>query len=88
MERLVLLQEKYEFCKVKRELSKYDIVARITRLDNYLVGLLEEGIFDQPPKKKMKLSVLFQSWCSRREKKQKKDEDADALVRVKRRSLP
>ena len=55
----MLLQEKYEFCKVKRELSKYDIVARITRLDNYLVGLLEEGIFDQPPKKKMKLSVLF-----------------------------
>ena len=46
MKKLIKLQEKYEFCKVKRELTKLDIVNRISRIDNYLIGMMDEGIFD------------------------------------------
>ena len=35
------LQEKYEFCKVKRELTQLDIVNRICRVDNYFIAMMD-----------------------------------------------
>ena len=41
---LIELQKKDNFCRVKDTLTKYDIVARITRKENYIIALLSNRI--------------------------------------------
>lgn len=73
LEQLAVLQEKYEFCKVKRELTKLDIVARIGRLDNYMVGMVESGVLEvggggRAGCARHQLNKLMRGQCRRRKK--------------------
>lgn len=41
---LIELQKKDNFCRVKDTLTKYDIIARITRKENYIIALLSNRV--------------------------------------------
>ena len=44
MELLISLQERENFCRVKDTITKYDIISRITRKENYLNALISHDI--------------------------------------------
>lgn len=46
MERLIELQKSENFCRVKENLSRFDIIARISRKDNYMNGLISNNVID------------------------------------------
>lgn len=44
MSQLIELQEKENYCRVKETLTKYDIISRITRKENYIIALISNKI--------------------------------------------
>ena len=44
MELLIALQERENFCRVKDNITKYDIISRITRKENYLNALISHDV--------------------------------------------
>ncbi len=46
LERLIELQKTENFCRVKENLTKFDIIARILRKENYLIAMISNSILD------------------------------------------
>jgi autophagy-related protein 9 len=46
LERLIDLQKTENFCRVKENLTKFDIISRILRKDNFLIGLLTNDLIN------------------------------------------
>jgi autophagy-related protein 9 len=44
--RLIELQKTENFCRVKEDLGKFDIIARILRKENYMIGLISNNVID------------------------------------------
>ena len=46
MKKLISLQKNENYCRVKDEIDKYDIVSRILRKENYLIGLISNNVLE------------------------------------------
>lgn len=55
LKRLIHLQKVEGFCRIKENITKYDIISRIMRQDNYMIALFSNNIIDT----KIDLSFTF-----------------------------
>jgi autophagy-related protein 9 len=46
MEKLIELQKADNYCRIKEHISKFDIVSRIVRKENYIVGMMSTNTID------------------------------------------
>jgi autophagy-related protein 9 len=44
--RLIELQKADNYCRIKEKINKFDIIARITRRENFMIGLMSTGAVD------------------------------------------
>ena len=56
--RLIILQDKESFCRIKENLTKYDIISRIMRKDNYMLALFTNNIIDSKIKFSLKIPFI------------------------------
>jgi len=59
LSRLISLQNSEEFCRIKENITKFDIISRIMREDNYLIALFSNGIIDSKIKFNINLKIPY-----------------------------